>query len=99
MNFMKESAVKKPSVGNLANKRLKPFPKNVPAVFRFQPTYYKTVETPEDLALWEQMMVEKVGLKMDFPTKPEGNRTPRLRRASPKTISKCGGDEWDMCDM
>ncbi len=39
-----------------------------PVVFMFQPTHYKVVETPEELRLWEQMMIDRVGLDRESPT-------------------------------
>jgi len=43
-----------------------PFPKvrgTTPVVFMFQPKRYKVVSTPEELRLWEKMMIEHVGMK------------------------------------
>lgn len=42
---------------------LRPMPKRAPAVFMFQPTHYKIVQTRADLELWERLMVEQVGMR------------------------------------
>ena len=37
---------------------------SMPAVFHFQPTDIKVVESPDGLKRWEQMMRENVGIKV-----------------------------------
>lgn len=34
-----------------------------PVVLHFQPTTFKVLEDPEDLRLWEAMLIERVGLR------------------------------------
>lgn len=40
-------------------------PEKGPVVFMFQPKDYRPPKTPEDLALWETWMIERVGLNPD----------------------------------
>ena len=39
-----------------------------PVVFMLKPTHYKVVETPEELRLWERLMIERIGFDPDSPT-------------------------------
>ena len=34
-----------------------------PVIFNFQPTTFKILEDPEDLRIWESVMVEQVGMR------------------------------------
>jgi hypothetical protein len=48
-------------------KRFPEPPEKAPVVFMLQPTHYKEVSTPEELQLWEQLMVERIGFEPDSP--------------------------------
>jgi len=53
-----------------APKDLIPFPRDArkaPVVFSLQPKGFKPATTPEELALWELWMVERVGFSPDAP--------------------------------
>lgn len=46
-----------------------PFPRSAraPVVFMLQPKGFRPNTTPEDLKLWEQWMIERVGFSADSP--------------------------------
>jgi len=69
-----------------------------PAIFHFQPTEIEWIEAAA-LAQWEKAMAQRVGI---VPARDEASPSPKkkakVRRASPKSYFKCGGDDWDGCD-
>jgi hypothetical protein len=77
-------------------KGLKPFPKNLPAVFMFQPTHYKMVSTPDELKEWERMMIEHVGMSADVFRSRQEKRGAISNAMMVRGESISGsGDGWD----
>ncbi len=70
-----------------------------PAILFFQPTEFEWVE-PAALAEWEQTVAERVGITpAPEDTSSSRKKAARMRKRSGKSYFKCGGDEWDGCDI
>jgi hypothetical protein len=86
-------------------KGLRPFPKNMPAVFMFQPTHYKMMTSPKELREWERLMIEYVGMDPKHFGSRQRKGTAKMRQSDTKRPPKGPGGSisgsgrgWDDCD-